>query len=182
LLKLEDNPSMLPATVRTIGDLKGDWWVAHTKSRNEKALAHDLAGEGIGYYLPMRERVMMSGGRKRRLMYPLFTSYVFFCGGVDERYRVMVTGRVCQVIPVANRSQFVSELTDVERALASNCELEMHPFAVVGRRCRVRAGPWEGVSGTVIRRNNRARLVLWVSMLGQGASLEIDTDLLEPAD
>jgi hypothetical protein len=40
----------------------------------------------------------------------------------------------------------------------------------------------QGIVGTVVRRDNETRLVLQVSMLGQGASLEIDTDLLEPAE
>ena len=37
-----------------------------------------------------------------------------------------------------------------------------------------------GLVGTVARRDKLARLVLEVSMLGQGASLEIECDLLEP--
>ena len=155
---------------------------AHTKARNEKALAHELNEYGIGYYLPLIERIKMSGGRKRRMMLPLFTSYVFFCGGLEERYKALTTDRVCQVIAVSERSKFVSELVAVEKAVESKLELDLHPFAVVGRRCRVTAGPLEGIAGTIIRRDNRTRLVLWVSMLGRGASLEIDADLLEPAD
>jgi transcription antitermination factor NusG len=182
MLKFTDNPPMLPSTVLSVADFSADWWVAHTKARNEKALAHELNGHGIGYYLPMVERVKMSEGRKRRMMLPLFQSYVFFCGGLDERYAALATDRVCQVIPVADRSKFVGELTAVEKAVASKLELDLNPFAVVGRRCRVTAGPLQGVTGTIIRRDNRTRLVLWVTMLGRGASLEIDADLLEPVD
>ncbi len=182
MLKFAENPPTLPSTVCSVADLSGDWWVAHTKARNEKALAHELNVSGIGYYLPMVERTKMSGGRKRRLMLPLFTSYVFFCGGPDERYSALATDRVCQVIPVVEQSKFVTELVAVERAIGSKLELDLHSFAVIGRRCRVTAGPLQGTTGTIIRRDNRTRLVLWVSMLGRGASLEIDADLLEPVD
>lgn len=173
---------MCSPTVASVGDLGGDWWVAHTKARFEKALAFDLIAKGIGFYLPMVERVRMSGGRKRRLLLPLFPSYVFFCGDAESRYTALATNRLCQAIAVTDRESFVAELVALERALASHAHLDLFPFAAVGRRCRVRIGPLQGIVGTVVRRDNETRLVLQVSMLGQGASLEIDTDLLEPAE
>src|SRR5436309_16129559 len=118
MLKFQDNPAMLPAGAASVAELSGDWWVAHTKARNEKSLAHELADRGVGYYLPMVERVRISGGRKRRLLLPLFTSYVFFCGGVDDRYAALAPGRVCQVIPVTDRERFVAEWANVESALS----------------------------------------------------------------
>jgi transcription antitermination factor NusG len=182
MLKFKDNPSMLPAGVASVTELQGDWWVAHTKARNEKSLAHDLSNRGVGYYLPMVERVTFSGKRKRRGLHPLFTSYVFICGGPEQRYIALATGRVCQIIPVTDRDRFVAELANVQRALACHAPLELYRHAVVGRRCRIAAGPFEGITGTVIQSDHRTRLVLSVAMLGQGASLEIDTDLLEPVE
>jgi hypothetical protein len=39
-----------------------------------------------------------------------------------------------------------------------------------------------GLEGTIVSRAKMTRLVLSISALGQGASLEIDADLLEPID
>jgi len=39
VLKLADNPRMLPAGIASLGDLAGPWQIAHTKSRFEKAFA-----------------------------------------------------------------------------------------------------------------------------------------------
>ena len=90
MLKLADNPRMLPSEFQSVLDLPGAWWVAHTKARNEKALAFDLSDRGVGYYLPMAERIKVSGGRKRRVMLPLFTSCVFFTGGSDARIAALL--------------------------------------------------------------------------------------------
>jgi hypothetical protein len=182
MLRFEENPPTRTPTAASVVDLAGDWWVAHTRARFEKALAFDLLARGIGFYLPMVERVRMSGGRKRRLLLPLFPSYVFFCGDANARYAALATNRLCQAIAVTDREKFVGELVALERALASHAQLDLYPFAAVGRRCRVRVGPLQGIVGTVVRRDNETRLVLQVSMLGQGASLEIDTDLLESAE
>ena len=180
MLKLSDNPLMLPESIESVAELQGTWRVAHTKARFEKAFAWDMQRRGIGYYLPMIERVRVSGGRKRRVMAPLFVSYVFFCGSDEDRYTAMATNRLCQTIEVSDQDNLLDELCFIEQALAGRAELDPYPFAVAGQRCRVTAGPMVGLVGTVVRRDKLARLVLEVSMLGQGASLEIECDLLEP--
>ncbi len=182
MLKLTDNPPMTPPSMDSVARFTGDWWVAHTRPRFEKAFAWDLLNRGIGYFLPMMKRVTISGGRKRHVLTPLFTSYVFFCGTDEDRYTAMTTDRLCQTIPVKDQTRFVSEISAVQRALAGDAKLDPHPFAAIGRRCRVKAGPFEGIEGVVVHRNKIARLVLQVSILGQGAAIEIDADLLEPAD
>ena len=182
MLKLSDNPLMKPAAVGSICDLPGAWWVAHTKARSEKAFAWDMVAAGIGYFLPMIRRVTFSGGRKRHGMQPLFPGYVFLNGDDGVRYRALTTNRLCQVIPVRDRQKMVDELVSIEQALDSGLTIELYPFAAIGKRCRVAKGPLMGVIGTVVRRDNATRFVLQVSVLGNGASLEIDADLLEPAE
>ena len=182
MLKFADNPPQLPAGSTSVHDLSGDWFVAHTKARAEKAFAWDLQDRGIGYYLPMVPRITISSGKKRRIIVPVFPSYVFFCGSPAARHEALTTNRLCQVIPVVDQPKLVEELGSIERALAGDLKIDFHPHAAVGRRCRVRAGPLVGLVGTVIRRDHVTRLVLHVSMLGQGAAVEIDADLLEPAD
>ena len=182
MLKPQDNPPMLSPGAQSVTDLLGRWWVAHTKARFEKAFAWDLLRRSIGYFLPMVERVRISGGRKRRVLAPLFPSYVFFCGTDEDRYTAMTTNRLCQTLDVPDEPGLVRELVAIEKALAGKAELDPYPFAAVGRRCRVRAGLFRGLEGVVVRRNGTFRLVLEVSMLGQGAAMEIDADLLEPID
>jgi hypothetical protein len=181
MLKETDNPPVVPPGTAGVAQLPGDWWVAHTRSRFEKAFAWDLLRQGIGYFLPMLERTRVSGGRKRRVWMPLFASYVFFCGGEADRLSAMQTGRLCQTIPVPDQQKFLCEITAIEKAVRGGGHLDPHPYAAVGRRCRVTAGPFQGMEGVVIQRGKLARLVLEVSILGQGASVEIDADLLEPA-
>lgn len=181
MLKYADNPPIRSSGAADLGDLSGTWWVGHTKARAEKAFAWDLHRQGIGYFLPMIDCVRVSGGRKRRLMVPLFPSYVFFCGDEDDRGRALATNRLCQTLEPPDRDVLVAELVQVEQALASKAALDPYPFAAVGARCRVKAGPLRGLEGIVLRRDRTARLVLQVSMLGQGASVEVDASLLEPA-
>ena len=182
MLTLSQNPPMLPETVESLSALDGDWWVAHTKSRAEKALAWDLLAHEIPYFLPMAEKIMLWGGRRRKVLTPIFQSYVFFCGDREARQKVLATNRVCQTIAVNFRERFVAELEAIRQATESKMQMDLYPFAAVGKRCRVARGPLRGTEGTVISKDGITRLVLQISMLGQGAALEIAPDFLEPLD
>lgn len=173
---------MLSPQVESLTELEGRWWVAHTKGRFEKAFAWECSRRGIGYFLPMIQRVRIYDGKRHYILLPLFTSYVFFCGDELDRYEALCTNRLCQVIEVHDQEQLIAELAQLERAMKGEAELAPYPFAAAGRRCRVAAGPFQGLEGFVIRREKLTRIVLEVTVLGQGAALEIDADLLEPID
>lgn len=172
---------MLSPHVQSLTELTGIWWAAHTKARFEKAFARDMSCHGIGYFLPMLGKTTFSGGRKRRVMIPLFTSYVFVCGTELDRYTALTTNRLCQIIEVTDQNSLVRELSRIEKALFNNVVVDNYRQLPVGRRCRIVAGPMEGTEGVVVeRRDTKARMVLEVSILGQSAVMEIDADLLSP--
>lgn len=181
MLKLSENPAILTPEIQSLTELTGTWWVARTKARFEKAFAWDMFSRGIGYFLPMREKTIFSGGRKRRVMVPLFTSYVFFCGTEPDRYTAMTTNRLCQTIEVVDQDCLIEELARIEKALLSKAVIDQYPRLPVGGRCRIISGPMMGTEGVVVERKDaKARMVLEVTILGQGAVVEIDADLLEP--
>jgi hypothetical protein len=181
MLKLSENPAILTPDVRSLSELKGTWRVAYTKARFEKVFAWDLLSHGIGYFLPMREKVIFSGGRKRRIMLPLFTSYVFFCGTELDRYTAMTTNRLCHTIEVIDQDGLIKELVSIEKALLSHAVIDNYPDLPVGSLCRINSGPMMGIEGVVISKYNmKARMVLEVTILGQGAIVEIDADILDP--
>ncbi len=183
MLALSENPPIRSPHLNVRDDSDKQWWIAHTKSRVEKAFAWDLLRRDVPYFLPMNERTTFSGGRKRRVMLPVFSSYVFIYGNDDDRATALMTNRLCRLIRVVEQQSLTQELSAIERGLESNLPIDPYPFAAVGKRCRVARGAMIGVEGTVVQRNAKSsRLVLEVRMLGQGASVEIDTDLLEPAE
>ncbi len=180
MLTPSENPPIIPPFVQSLTELHGSWWVGHTKSRFEKVFAWELTARGIGYFLPMTERITFSGGRKRKVMSPLFPSYVFFCGDSNARYQALTTNRLCQVLPVAEQANLVRELEQIQNVLVSGQPLDLYPEMPIGSRCRVTAGPFEGLEGIVVERSKPTRLVLQVNVLGKGASFDIDAELLEP--
>jgi len=182
MLKESENPPLLWPDGRSVADFTGRWWVAQTRSRNEKALAWQLLHKDIQYFLPMSWKVRSSRGRKFRSLIPLFGGYLFFCGQEDDRVEALKTNRIAHILAVNNQDSFIGELLPIERALKLGEPLIPHEYLKSGQRCRVVAGPMMGTEGFIITTGKNTRLIMQVQMLGQAASMEIDVDMVEAID
>jgi transcription antitermination factor NusG len=164
--------------------LQGQWWVAHTRSRHEKALYEALARLGIYSYLPLTERVTRSP-RSRRLskaFVPVFTGYLFFNGDDEARYQAMTTNHIASTLPVLDQYELVAELRNIHRVLAVGAGFEQTCTVRAGDWVRVVVGPLEGVEGVVAQWRPRLRMELNVHILGQSVSVEVDAAMVEKID
>ena len=109
MLKPSENPPIIWPEVKSLCDFTGTWGVAHTKSRNEKALAHDLIRKEMSYFLPMSWKVRRKSRRTTRSLLPLFAGYLFCCGKENDRLELLRTDRVANVIEVVDQEKFMKE-------------------------------------------------------------------------
>jgi transcription termination/antitermination protein NusG len=157
----------------------GEWFVLHTRSRQEKALSDDLVAMQIPHFLPLSTQVRYYGRRKMSVDLPLFGSYLFLRGSREDAYRADRTRRVAQIITVVDQDRLDWELRNLHLALTKNAVLDPYPYLVKGAQVEVRAGPFRGMQGVVDHRINPNRLILQVAMLGRAVSLETDAALLD---
>lgn len=156
--------------------------VLHTKARQEKAVARHLEAAGCTYDLPLVGRVTLTRGRKHRSEVPLFSGYVFLKGEKQDAYDAVATKRVCNIIEVKDQDALETELNRIHDAIKSGLPIEEFPRIAVGTMCRVMKGPLKGIEGIVVEEARRTCLVLHVEILGRGAAVEIERDLLEAID
>ena len=159
MLRLQDNP---PMTSSPVADVAERWTVAYCKPRQEKALAWDLCRHDVRYFLPMILKQTSSGGRRRRNLYPLFASYLFFAGDDASRTAVLRTERVVRLIEIkdAEQAQFRREIAALQAALVRSPEsLELYPRLERGEWVRVKSGPMKDVEGVVLQSHNQAAAV-----------------------
>lgn len=160
----------------------GDWFVLHTRSRQEKALAADLAARQVGCFLPLIRQVRQYGRRKMPMQMPMFPGYLFLRGSLDQVYEADRTRRVAQIITVADQAQMDWELRNICEALSRQVTLDPYPYLTKGRAVEVRSGPLRGMQGIVEDRVRPERLLLQVDMLGRAMSVEIDGAIVDPLD
>jgi len=181
-MRTRNDATEVQSSTETYDNDGHEWMVLCTRSRQEKVVARYLSGRQFEYYLPLIDRVSWIRGRKSISRVPLFPGYVFLCGAAQHWYAAVDTRRVSHVLQVKDQDLFRRELHHVQLAMERKVDLELYPFAVVGRHCRVTKGPLAGLEGIIARRDRKDRLVLHVDVLGRGAALEIDLDTVEPID
>ena len=182
MFNLKENPPVIWPPTSSLTDFEGKWWVAHTKSRNEKALAHDMVNRDIKYFLPMTWNVRRKTRRTTKSLLPLFSGYIFFCGDEAQRIEILKTNRIANLIEVVDQEHFIHDLVQIERVLRTGEALVPHKYLKKGQKCRIIAGPLLGIQGIIVNIKGQTRLVLQVDMLGQAASVEIEIDMIEPVE
>jgi len=159
---------------------EGDWFVLHTRPRQEKALVRELQSRDIGIYLPTREQVRFYGRRKAVSDLPMFPGYVFLRGTREDTFTADRTRRVVQIITVGDQQQIDWELRNIYLASCLAAPLEAYPYLKEGVRVEVRSGPFRGLQGIVEQRLKADRILLQIDMLGRALALEVDASLLDP--
>ena len=161
------------------------WYVLHTKSRQEKALADHLAATGVDHYLPLAPVVSYRGRRKVEYEAPLFPGYVFLHGTLDQAFEADRTKRVANILRVMDQARLNDDLLQIRQALSRQAPLVPCAFLKVGFWVEVRSGPFRGLRGLIERITKNARLILQVATLGRAACVEIDgslVDIVQPHD
>jgi transcription antitermination factor NusG len=158
----------------------GEWFVLHTKSRQEKVVAEDLENLAVPHFLPLISQVRYYGRRKIKVAMPLFPGYLFVRGTREQVFVVDRAKRLVSIIPVTDQQQLNWELKNLNLALANNVSLDPYPSLKTGTRVEVRSGPLRGLQGVIETRSQPNRLILQVQMLGRAVSLEIEASLLDP--
>lgn len=158
------------------------WFVLHTRSRQEKAVASHLRARGISHFLPLITHVRWYGGRKTQVELPLFAGYVFLSGTLEQAYEAEASRRLARVIHVPDQEHLDNELRNIRLALEHHVPLDPYPYLRTGIRAEVRSGPFRGLRGVIESRTRTNRLILQVDMLGRAVSLELDGAVLEPLE
>ncbi|MCA9213410.1 MAG: hypothetical protein KDB27_10120 [Planctomycetales bacterium] len=163
-----------------VTDEERKWWVFYTKARQEKAFARALEGYEIPFYLPLVSKDNIIRGRKVRSHVPLFGGYIFLFTTDEERVLSLTTNRVSNILPVDDSERLRLDLLNVTALIDADAPLTVEKRIVPGNRVRIKKGSMEGLEGVVINRKGKERLLVAVTMLQQGVSVELEDCIVEP--
>lgn len=158
------------------------WYAIRTRSRHEKRVAEQLAGRGVEFFLPLAKRWSRWKDRRKWIEIPLFPGYCFgrFC--LEARSLVLKAVGVVGLVGMNGYPEPIpdEEIEGVRRVVASPLPYDPYPTLTEGMHVEVIRGPLMGVRGTLIRKGTKARLVIAVNVICQGAVLEIDAADVTP--
>lgn len=158
------------------------WYALHTRYQHEHGVARALETRGIEALLPTFISIRKWKDRNKKICAPLFPGYLFCQQATEHRLAILSTPGVCAILSVAGVPATVAqeEIEAIQRLIQDPGRIEPHPFLRKGTPVRVKAGPFEGIEGYLVRKKDAVRLVVSVQMLGKSASVEIDASAVEP--
>lgn len=152
------------------------WYSVVLRPRSEflfGALCHNM---DIAFFVPLRPRIRIIQGQKKRAITPLFPGYAFCRADELMRSRIRSFEMVNRLDVVSDEAKLLDYLVDIDEVW-----LRVHEARYrLGSSVAVTEGPFQGIEGriTEVLLNDR-RVVVQISTLGQPAALEIQSDLLE---
>ncbi len=163
-----------------LSEVERPWWVAHTRSRQEKALARFLLPLEIPFYVPQREKRVRRAGRPLTSYLPLFPGYVFFRGSGAHRQEALRSNLIVRILEVADQPLLCRELRQLRALQESGASLSLYDPLEPGDGVRVMHGPFQGYVGVVMRGQGHLRLVVSITMLRKTVAVEFDRGVLAP--
>jgi transcription antitermination factor NusG len=131
----------------------------------------------IEAFLPTVTKWSRWKDRKKKVDWPLFPGYCFARFDPARRLPVLKCSGVVTIVAFDGGEPApipAHEIDGIRRLVESELAYDPCPFIHEGTMVEVRSGPLKGVVGRLVRKNDKARLVLSVEMISQAVSVEVD--------
>jgi len=158
------------------------WYAGYTAARHEKRVAEHLALRGIEHFLPLYEAIHHWNNGRHRVQLPLFSGYIFVHIALQNRLRVLEVPGLVRLVGFGALPCPLPE-TDINKmreALTDGTLAEPYPYLTVGRRVGIRSGPLRGMTGILLRRRNKYRVVISVDLIQRSMAVEVEAGEVVP--
>lgn len=158
-----------------------NWYVVYTRPKWEKRVSQLLSGRNLVNYCPLNKVQKQWSDRKKIIMEPLFTSYVFVYASVSEHSIIRQTdGIINFVYWLGNPAIIRDEEIDTIRKFLSEYKLVKLEklFVNINDNIRITSGPLMDIHGKVIEIKSRTVRV-YLPTLGYQMVAEIDKSSIE---
>jgi transcription antitermination factor NusG len=158
------------------------WYAAYTSANHEKRVAEQLMQRSVEHFLPLYSSVRKWKDRRRKLDLPLYPGYVFVQMALRDRLQVLQISGVAHLVGFGGIPTALpeGEIEMLRTTLGSGVRAEPHPFLTVGRRVRMKCGPFEGRQGILLRRRGNLRLVLSLDLIKRSVVIDVEAADVEP--
>lgn len=158
------------------------WYAVWTRSRHEQVVREQLQQKRIDVFLPTVAKWSRWKDRKKKIDWPLFPGYCFARFDPGNRLAILKCTGVVSIVSVEGEPAPIPEhqIDGIRRLIESDLAFDPCPMLREGMMVEVVHGPLKRVIGRLVRKNDKARLVLSVDLIGQGVSVEVDAADVKP--
>lgn len=146
------------------------WYAVYTAPRAEKKIKERLDTEGIQNYLPLRKEYRQWSDRRKKVVVPLISGYIFVYILRNSFSTVLTLPGVVSFLkeggkPIAIPEKQIERLHFVEHHYEEPLEMTYENIPV-GSLVEITQGNLHGFYGEMVEYRNKYRLVLRLDQLG----------------
>jgi transcription antitermination factor NusG len=157
------------------------WYAGYTASRHEKRVAEQLQQRGIEHFLPLYQTIHRWKNGRHQVQLPLFPGYVFVRIALRDRLPVLQIPGFAHLVGFSG-VPFPLPETDIvamKNALMAGVAAEPYPYLTAGTRVEICSGALQGMTGILLRRQGKCRVVLSVDLIMRSMVVEVnDCDIV----
>jgi transcription antitermination factor NusG len=158
------------------------WYAIYTRSRFEDKVYTLLSRKSITTFLPKIEVWSRRKDRKKRIMIPLFSGYLFADIPAltrEQQLTILKTPGVVRILtdPDSGTPAPIprGQIEAIQRLLASKVEIETCLYPQIGERARIIDGPFKGIEGVVINTDVKKNIfVVSIDLLMRSVSIKLE--------
>jgi transcription antitermination factor NusG len=152
------------------------WYAVWTRFRHEQLVREQLEQKSFEAFLPTVARWSRWKDRKKKINWPLFPGYCFVRSDGRNTLPILTCAGVVSIVSLDGKPAPIpdQEIDGIRQLVQSELAFDPCPFIKEGSMVEVIHGPLKGVSGRLVRKDARARLILTVDLIGQAVSVEVD--------
>lgn len=174
-----------PMPVENTETARPYWYAVYTRSKAERKVFAEFERLGVVSYLPMVNRIKQWSDRKKKVLEPLFRSYIFVLIHESDHFKVVQTEGVLKIVgfgrkPVRIPDQQIEAIRFYVNDITHEEEVEPENLNI-GQLVRVKHGPMEGLIGRLVRNKNKFRLIVMIDAVGKSLTINIPRTRVEPA-
>ena len=158
------------------------WLVFYTKSRHEMKVAGYLKGKGYEVFLPVQKVLRQWSDRKKRVVTPLFRSYIFVHDSETRIQDILQVPGIAWNVRYDGKPAVVreEEIKTIKRFLATGLLIETStdPLFQVGDEAEVVDGPLKGVRGKIVGSPTGEKFSVTLEVLRNSMVIRLDARML----
>lgn len=159
------------------------WYVFYTRSRAEKKIFEFLKKRDGTVYLPLIEEIKQWSDRKKKILTPLFKSYIFIkCKEFNIQTVISNTPGLINVVRYNGKPAFLTdlEIEKIERFINSGLTIELGTVDsfLIGDSVEVEGGPLQGLRGEIIQNKNENYFIVRIEAIQQYLKVQVSPQYL----
>jgi len=157
-------------------EVVNNWYALYTKPRAEFVAEQQLNEVGITTYLPTFQRLRKWSDRKKKIIEPLFRSYIFIYSTEPQRSLACEAEAVVRTIFFGGKPSIIpaSQIENVKKILSRTNDVNVIEGIVKGTLVKIVDGPFADIEGVVYSQlNDESMLAVSIELLNRSVIVQL---------